>query len=512
MFVLHVAMFTCLAGVAAAEAPRPFAIVVIDEQTGRGVPLVELRTTSNLRFYTDSAGVAAIDEPDLVGRKVYFHVASHGYEFPADGFGIRGQALDVASGRTVELKVKRLNIAERLYRITGAGIYRDSVLAGRPVPLREPLLNARVTGSDSVLMAAFGGRLHWFWGDTNRPEYPLGNFHTTGATSELPSRGGLDPASGIDFTYFVGDDGFAAPLAHMPGEGPTWLTGLTVLRDTDDRERMLAGYMKIKPPLEVYERGLVEFDTASERFQHVATFPLDAPLYPHGHPYLHIEEGTEYAYFADPYPLVRVRATVDDLADPARYEAYTCLPPGARLAESTSPPIDRDEAGQARYAWRADTAPIRAQDQARLVQQGVLSPDEAWLQLRVRDKGKPIVAHAGSVAWNQYRQRWVMIAVELFGTSALGEVWYAEADDPVGPWRDAVKIVTHERYSFYNPKHHPAFDQDGGRIIYFEGTYSTFISGNESPTPRYDYNQMMYRLDLADERLRLPRADQPAAP
>ena len=44
---------------------------------------------------------------------------------------------------------------------------------------------------------------------------------------------------------------------------------------------------------------------------------------------------------------------------------------------------------------------------------------------------------------------------------ALGEIWYAEADTPLGPWVYARKIVTHEKYSFYNPRHHPMFDQAG---------------------------------------------------
>ena len=56
-----------------------------------------------------------------------------------------------------------------------------------------------------------------------------------------------------------------------------------------------------------------------------------------------------------------------------------------------------------------------------------------------------------------------MIAVERMGTSYLGEVWYAEADTPQGPWVYARKIVTHDGYSFYNPKQHPIFDQDKGR-------------------------------------------------
>src|SRR3954466_7054604 len=99
-----------------------------------------------------------------------------------------------------------------------------------------------------------------------------------------------------------------------------------------------------------------------------------------------------------------------------------------------------------------------------------------------------------------------MIAVQAGGTSYLGEVWFAEADTPLGPWVYARKVVTHEKYSFYNPKQHPFFDQDGGRVIYFEGTYTTGFSGNTDPTPRYDYNQVMYRLDLADGRLNLPVA------
>jgi hypothetical protein len=65
-------------------------------------------------------------------------------------------------------------------------------------------------------------------------------------------------------------------------------------------------------------------------------------------------------------------------------------------------------------------------------------------------------------------------------------------------------VVTHDNYSFYNPRHHPHFDEDGGRRIYFEGTYTHTFSGNHEATPRYDYNQVMYRLDLADERLALP--------
>ena len=82
----------------AADPGRYFAIEVVDEQTGRGVPMVELQTTSGVRYYTDSAGLVAFDEPGLMGRKVFFGVSAHGYEFATDGFGIRGVVLEPKPG------------------------------------------------------------------------------------------------------------------------------------------------------------------------------------------------------------------------------------------------------------------------------------------------------------------------------------------------------------------------------------------------------------------------------
>lgn len=78
----------------------------------------------------------------------------------------------------------------------------------------------------------------------------------------------------------------------------------------------------------------------------------------------------------------------------------------------------------------------------------------------------------------------------------LGEIWFAESDSLEGPWESPTKIVTHSDYSFYNPRHHSYFDKDGGRTIYFEGTYTKMFSGTKVGTPRYDYNQIMYRVDL----------------
>src|SRR5436305_5896317 len=87
-----------------ADSARPFAIEVVDDQTGRGVPLVELTTTSGVTYVTDSAGLVAFDDPALMDQRVFFHLKSHGYEFPKDGFGIHGVAVDVTPGGSAQLK------------------------------------------------------------------------------------------------------------------------------------------------------------------------------------------------------------------------------------------------------------------------------------------------------------------------------------------------------------------------------------------------------------------------
>ena len=61
-----------------------------------------------------------------------------------------------------------------------------------------------------------------------------------------------------------------------------------------------------------------------------------------------------------------------------------------------------------------------------------------------------------------------------------------------------------DAHDFYNPTQHPWFDREGGRVIYLEGSYVNTFSGNPHPTPYYEYNQIMYRLDLSDPRLKLP--------
>ena len=492
----------------AGQANPFFEIMVVDAATSRGVPLVELETVNCVRTLTDSSGRAAILEPGLEGQRVWFKVTSHGYEYPKDGMGFAGFAAEVRAGGFIQIALKRINIAERLYRVTGEGIYRDSVLLGHQTPLRQPLLAGRVLGQDSVMALPYRDKLYWFWGDTLRPSYPLGHFRTAGATSQLPGKDGLDPARGVDLEYFVDQDGFSRPMVPMPEDkdGAIWIGGLAVVPDATGRPIMIGAYSRMKDLGTKLEQGLIRFNDERQIFEKAKKIGLEEKWrFPEGHPTRmkekNKEKGNEYLVFSRPFPVARVRAAWEAIQDADAYEAFTCLEPGKVFKKGKSR-VERDGAGQAAWGWKRGAEPLTQSQESELIKAGLLKQEEARFQLRDAASGKSVQLHGGSFFWNDYLKRWVMIGVEIGGSSLLGEVWFAQSRDLTGPWGKAVKIVTHDKYSFYNPTQHPFFDQQGGRIIYFEGTYVDTFSGNPSPTPRYNYNQIMYRLDLDDPRLR----------
>lgn len=464
---------------------RPFEIDVVDAQTGRGIPLVQLETVNHIRYVTDSAGRVAFDEPGLMAGKVFFFVSSDGYSFPRDGFGYAGLALSVVPGGTATIRMTRENIAERLCRLTGEGIYRDSVLLGKPVPLASPVLDGGVLGQDTAQAELYRGRMMWFWGDTDRARYPLGNFHTSGAIATLP-KGVTDARYGLDFHYFTGADGFVRPMVPSNDTHPIWVSGLVVLDDG-----LFAYYAQMVRLGQIASSGLLKWNDRTEQFDIVQTFAPDR-----GWRFLdgHTVQADGFVLGNDP-PNVRVPADAAKLRDPGAYEAFTCL-----NADGSVRRID----GHPSYRWQRDLPPITSAIEARLAREGKLTQDEAHFLPR-DSAGNPVEIANGSVHWNAFRRRWIGIFGQKHGTSELGEIWYAEADTPTGPFKTAVKIVTHRRYTFYNPVHHAFLDTNAGRTIFFEATYTAEFSGNPDKTPRYNYNQILYKLDLSDPRLQFAR-------
>jgi hypothetical protein len=222
------AMVLGLASVAGAAASiQPCCIQVVEAGTGWAVPLVELRTTHQVRFVTDNAGVIAFDLPELMGRETWFDVSSPGYEVPKDGFGMRGVRLTPEPGKTLMVEVKRTIVARRMGRLTGGGIFAESQKLGRELDWKE----SGILGCDSVQNTVYGGRLFWAWGDTTIPSYPLGIFHMTSATTVVQPLRSFAPPLRLPLEYFTNDKGLPRAVAEMPGSGPTWVSGYVNLRD-----------------------------------------------------------------------------------------------------------------------------------------------------------------------------------------------------------------------------------------------------------------------------------------
>ncbi len=183
-------------------ASEPFRIRVVDDETGRGIPLAEFRTVNHVLYVTDSAGQIAFEDAESQGNDVFFFVKCQGYERPKAAFGFEGVRLKVQAGAETTVRLKRINIAERLCRLTGEGRYRDSVLLGDPVPADDRLTRGGVVGQDSVQAAVYRGAQYWFWGDTSRAAFPLGLFRTAGART-APFGAGRDTL----------DRGFRMPIS-----------------------------------------------------------------------------------------------------------------------------------------------------------------------------------------------------------------------------------------------------------------------------------------------------------
>ncbi|CAN5394415.1 DUF4185 domain-containing protein [soil metagenome] len=486
-----------LLAVASGDVTVPFEIRVVDVETRRGVPLVELRTVDDVLYYTDNAGRAAFREPGLMDAQVFFHVRSHGYEHSSDGFGSRGRAIEISPGGSAEIEIRRLNVAERMYRMTGYGLFRDSVLLGHQPPLAKPLLNSSVVGQDSVQASVYNGKIHWFWGDTDRIGYPLGNFRTTGATSPLPDLTDLPTSDGIDLSYFSDGD-FVRPMTTLPSDGGNlmWISGVVTVTDSDGSEKLIAHYDHRAGLGDPVGHGLLVWDDAEERFAILQQIPLEEDWrHPIGQA-TRWEQGEQtYLLFVRPWPVVRVADDFAALQDRDAYEAFTCLDPGSRFSQGASQ-VERNADGEVVWGWKRETDPMNQVRERELLEAGLLEAADAHFQLRDVETGDPVQVHRSTVNWNPHLRQWVKIASQINGRSHLGEIWFAHADAPTGPWREARRIVTHDAYTFYNPAHHTFLDEDGGRFIYFEATYTNQFAGDTPATPYYDYNQIMYRLDV----------------
>lgn len=483
-------------------AANVFLIRTVDAADGRGIPLVELEAFNALTLQSDNLGNIAVIEPDLVGKSVRFLVRGHGYRVPQiDFFGERSVTVKIEPGTIFTLALERTAIAERLYRITGSGRYRDSALAGIDLSGQPFELAGDVLGLDSAVPVVWQNRLLSFYGDTLGP----GRMNLSGSGAEIDlTRSGV-PDLQLPLKFFTEQEGFASRMVPLPEPGFVWIeTVVPLIADTDNEKEILAcRYVIHKTLEEAVETGYAVFEELQGVF---VPFRRIESSRPHKSARaVPVTYGDVAGFCLQPWE--RITRTLSSFATPSEYEHYTCLitvdPASAAfdacLIGGRYYEIERGSTGRPQMKWRQGTLPYDAAVQKQLLKEGFIKIDETWLSLIELGSGRRIGDFTGSISYNQYRDRWVM-----FAQGNTGEIWYSEADTFTGPWLYARKIIEHDAYNFYNPVHHPWFDADDGRKVYIEGTFTAFFTAKEHKKPRSDYNQVMYRMQLDDERLYMP--------
>lgn len=454
-----VAAFSLFVSVTLADSPpKPCKIQVVDRSNGWPVPMVEFETVHGVRLVTDNTGIVAFDLPELTGVETWLTVRGQGYTVPTDGFGYSGVRITPKPGEVVRIEVDRELPAKRLGRLTGAGLFAESQKLGGWLNHKE----SGVLGCDSVQEAMLGDRRFLLWGDTNLQRYPLGIFHSTAGTVDHQPLQYFEPPVDLNISLFRDDNGLPRGVAQMPGKGPTWLSGLVTLPDASGRKHLCAMYTKIRGSLTAYESGLCVWDESAQSFTHLKTLwqeadgPADKHLTHLGHATFwtdtsQVDRPQQWLLYGDPFPFLKLPATYEAWTDPSSWESIKSPDAVSVSVDPTKPP---------------------------------------------RESVKP---HRGSIAWNEFRGRWVTVFTSAGGrNSYLGDVWYAEANSPFGPWSNARLIISLDNYTFYNPRLHADWTPPGSPILLFEGTFSKTFSKNTRPTPRYDYNQLLYRLDLGE--------------
>lgn len=152
-----------------------------------------------------------------------------------------------------------------------------------------------------------------------------------------------------------------------------------------------------------------------------------------GHP-VGINRGNKrYYYFTTAFPLsvrMRVKASWESATDPNAFEVFTGLGDPQGRPESKFRWVSSKELLEAWNSQKSDL--IKALQKEK----------EGNSFIYDIETGTAVKPHGGSVYWNEYRQKWIMIAVQEGASSSyLGEVWYAESDTPLGPWGYARKSL-----------------------------------------------------------------------
>ena len=517
--------------------PNMFKITIVDGVTGRGVPLVQLRTSNYISWYSDSAGVVAFDEPGMLGMAVYFVVLTDGYEIVASAVlpntpgSEPGVLLRTVGGDSATITLRRTQPAERLYRLTGGGLYRDTLLTGGAAPVKEPQISKSSSiGQDSLMAIPFKKQVFWCFGDTECPAGPrdtdcqhYGRFTNCAVTVRSVGNGSVPPS----LDYFVsknsrapgglGSDGrpndallklwnpgsFVHPKAMLAGpqgqiyNQSSWIGSMTVTKDAAGNDDALwvtyvcpwggpdkiFGVAKWSEAQQVFlpEQGAAQ----KLRYSGAQVVQTLSPA----------DKAAGFIYYASAFAMSRVPANSSSIVNPSLYEYFSPCSAGASGCKSKMSAaswgwkksnLDGGLSGVGYFNPTAELGAIKA---------GLLP--RAAARMQVHDKAHPfggsLVLSRGSVNWNAHRSKYVLIAEQAqlnraapLGASRHGEIFYCESSSITGPWTACTSVITHNQtgMSCYNPMQLAWLDEYGGARVYIACTFTAMASSTGGKTDR----------------------------
>jgi hypothetical protein len=232
-------------------------------------------------------------------------------------------------------------------------------------------------------------------------------------------------------------------------------------------------------------------------------------------------EDEGHVYYANPFANNRVAAEFDAIVNVSAYETFT---------PCDTPACDK----MSEWRWRPSTFDnpsgwhgFGSSEERTALKKGLLKPDQARYQVRDVLTGKPMHGGLarGSINWNSYRKKYILVSDKGMNGGAssesnYGELWYCESAALTGPWTDCVRAISHAGTgsSCYNPLQLQFMDEAGGEAVYIACTFTSMWSSQQKKpkdkscefsdyggqgcsvaVPRYEYNNLVYKLNLTQQ-------------
>jgi hypothetical protein len=328
--------------------------------------------------YSDSGGNIAFYEPGFEGD-IFFNVYSDGYSLDPNQDHVEmyntpydsGIHLNVSYGENSGgggiIYMVRHQLAKRLYRLTGSGLYADSYLSNQLSSIPQSIIDSnrvliddvKVLGQDTVMTVTFNNKVLWFFGDTtclcsarqnNCENYGM---YTVGASSCLPSdlitgqsQNDDDDADDDNhdspcissqpppLKYFSSSEGgflHVAPMATLPPlDQNTWIAAVFTLPSSSSASSSQAKYANfMKNPGDGENAGptatgMVKWNPDSETFDFLSEFPDNHTFLNGAHTIQQLSpedsgSASNYVYFNSQ---IRVSGDEVSIMDPSQYEYY----------------------------------------------------------------------------------------------------------------------------------------------------------------------------------------------